>query len=182
MKMLVHREVVGNELAASLEAVKLYLRADQSDEDAAITNMIRTATFELEEFAGLAVLIQTIRVTIFDPPSQLYLSLPIGPVVDDAEVVVTIDGVAFIDFQIETGHRPVIRWGDSFDLLTPTRLTVEYSAGFGATSEDVPADLAQAIMDQTALHYDGRSPMDARSLTTSPHMARIGARYRGVRA
>jgi len=35
-------------------------------------------------------------------------------------------------------------------------------------------------MDQVALHYDGRSPMDAKSLTTSPHMARVAARYRGV--
>ncbi len=35
-------------------------------------------------------------------------------------------------------------------------------------------------MDQAALHYDGRSPMGAKSLTTSPHMARVAARYRGV--
>ncbi|SIS93432.1 hypothetical protein SAMN05878426_1206 [Phaeovulum vinaykumarii] len=37
-------------------------------------------------------------------------------------------------------------------------------------------------MDQAALHYDGRSPMDAKALSTSPHMARVGARYRGVQA
>ena len=79
-----------------------------------------------------------------------------------------------------SGVRPYLRWQDAYHDLTPRQVTIEYQAGFGATATDIPYDLAQALMDQAALHYDGRSPMDAKSLTTSPHMARIGARYRGV--
>lgn len=91
-----------------------------------------------------------------------------------------IDGDAFSAFDFVGGNRPYIRWLASYHDLTPSRMTIEYQAGFGTAASDIPEDLAQALMDQAALHYDGRSPMDAKSLTTSPHMARIGARYRGV--
>lgn len=121
-------------------------------------------------------------MTIFDPGQDIGLRLPIGPVADDDTPTVTIDGEAFTGFDFVGGIRPYIRWHSDYHGLTPSRMTIEYQAGFGAAASDIPDDLAQALMDQAALHYDGRSPMDAKSLTTSPHMQRIGARYRGVQA
>jgi hypothetical protein len=97
-------------------------------------------------------------------------------------VTCTIDAQPFTDFELVTGNRPYLRLGPSWYDMTPSRMSVEYVAGFGDAASDIPPDLAQAHADQAALHYDGRSPMDAKSLTSSPHMARIGARYRGVRA
>ncbi len=87
---------------------------------------------------------------------------------------------AFAAFDFVGGNRPYIRWLADYHDLTPSRMTIEYQIGFGDAAADVPPDLAKALMDQASLHYDGRSPMDAKSLTTSPHMARAGARYRGV--
>jgi uncharacterized phiE125 gp8 family phage protein len=182
MKMLVHRTAVGTALPFILADLKLFIRVDHDVEDAAITNMGNTAAAEIEQFAQIALLTQTIRVTIFDPRPENGLTLPVGPVDDGDVPTVTIDGEAFTDFALVGGHRPYIRWLASYHDLTPSRITIEYQAGFGAAASDIPPDLAQAIMDQAALHYDGRSPMDARSLTTSPHMARVGARYRGVKA
>ena len=92
----------------------------------------------------------------------------------------TIEGVPFTQFTFFSGIRPCIWFKPEYRHTKPSQVAIEYQAGFGADASSIPPDLAQALMDQAALHYDGRSPMDAKSLTTSPHMARIGARYRGV--
>ncbi|KPP85801.1 MAG: Phage QLRG family, putative DNA packaging [Rhodobacteraceae bacterium HLUCCO07] len=182
MKMLVHRTVDSAELPFVLDNVKLHLRVSDDAEDGAIQNMALTAAAEIEQFAQIALLHQTIRVTVFDPtPNEYAFNLPVGPVADDAPPTVTLDGEAFTAFDFVGGKRPYIRWLADYHDLTPDRMTIEYQAGFGADASAIPADLAQALMDQAALHYDGRSPMDAKSLTTSPHMARVGARYRGAK-
>lgn len=180
MKMLVHRDPTATTGPVTTSDLKAYLRVTHSDEDAAISNMGAAAGREIEQFAQIALLTQTIRVTIFDPRREYSLNLPIGPVIEGDTPTVTIDGEPFTDFDFVSGNRPYIRWLAPFYDLMPSRMMIEYQAGFGASSEAVPPDIAQAIMDQTAMYYDGSSPMDAKSLTTSPHMARIGARYRGV--
>ena len=182
MKMLVQRTAGGATLPFGLDDLKLHLRVPDDAEDTAIQNIGETAAAEIEQFAQIALLTQAVKVTIFNPASDEGLSLPIGPVADAATPTVTIDGEAFTAFDFAGGIRPFIRWQDAFFDLTPELMVIEYDAGFGTTAADIPADLAQALMDQAALHYDGRSPMDAKSLTTSPHMARVGARYRGVQA
>lgn len=180
MKMLVHRTAGAAALPFTLDDLKLHLRASDDAEDTAVQNIGLTAAAEIEQFAQIALLTQTIRVTIFSPAQEYGLNLPIGPVADDDVPTVTIDGEVFTAFDFVGGNRPYIRWLASYYNLTPSRISIEYQAGFGTDAADVPPDLAQALMDQAALHYDGRSPMDAKSLTTSPHMARVGARYRGV--
>jgi uncharacterized phiE125 gp8 family phage protein len=180
MKMLVNRTAISAGLPFDLESVKSHVRVSDDTDDAAITNIGRTAADELEQFAQIALLFQTIRVNIIDPTLHRVLSLPIGPVADADSPSVTLDGAAFTGFTFFGGIRPCIWFQPESRNMTPSQITVEYQAGFGADASSIPPDLAQALMDQAALHYDGRSPMDAKSLTTSPHMARIGARYRGV--
>ncbi|MDK3019634.1 head-tail connector protein [Pseudodonghicola flavimaris] len=179
MRMLVNREAPAS-LPFDLAAVKLHMRVDGAEEDAAITNMGRTAAAEFEQLAQVALLTQTVQLTIIAPEGGSLLSLPIGPAQVENVPAVAIDGVAFTDFDFIGGGHPLIIWGDSYADLSPELIVVEYQSGFGAAASDIPAEIAQAIMDQAALHYDGRSPMDAESLTSSPHMARAAARYRGV--
>lgn len=181
MKMLVHRTAGSSAHPFILDELKAHIRVNDTVDDAAIINMGHTAAAEIEQFAQIALLNQTIRVTIFDPSRDSGLLLPIGPATSAHTPTVTIDGEAFTAFAFVGGNRPYLRWLFSYHDLSPSRITIEYQAGFGAAASDIPHDLTQALMDQAALHYDGRSPMDARSLTTSPHMARVGARYRGVR-
>lgn len=182
MKMHVHREAGAAGPPFLLSQVKEHVRVDGSENESELETKAQTAAAEIENFAQIALLTQTIRVTIFDPHrTSNWLSLPIGPADENNVPTVTVDGSTFTDFDFVGGNRPGIRFGLSwFDLISPTRVNIEYQAGFGDTAGDIPHDLAQAIMDQTGLHFDGRSPMDGRSLTSSPHMARIGARYRGV--
>lgn len=181
MKMLAHR-VTGNPvLPFDIDPVKAHLRISGDEEDAAIENMALTAALEIEHFAQIALITQTIRVTIFQPDMRSGIELPIGPVADDHTPTITIDGEAFTSFNFYAGNRPYIAWQGGVSQLTPGHLVIQYEAGFGPAASDIPADLAQAIMDQAALHYDARSPVNTRELTRSPHMARIGARYRGVK-
>jgi uncharacterized phiE125 gp8 family phage protein len=180
MKMLVHRAPAGAALPFDLDDLKLHLRVSDDSENDAIQCIGQTAAAEIEQFAQIALLSQTIAVTVFNPSRESGLCLPIGPVSDGDTPTITIDGEAFTAFDFVSGNRPYVWWHVDFHALTPERLDIEYQAGFGDAASDIPQDLAQALRDQAALHYDGRSPMDAKSLTTSPHMARIGARYRGV--
>lgn len=181
MKMLVHKTPLTANRPVQLERLGNHARVDHYAEAQTLENMAFTAAADIEHFSGLALLMTTVRVTIFKPVWGAYgLALPIGPVADDHVPTVLLDGEAFTGFDFEAGKRPYIRWLAPYYELTPERMVIEYQAGFGMTADDVPEDLAQAIMDQVALLYDGRSPMDAKSLTSSPHMARVGARYRGV--
>jgi len=182
MKMHVRRIPISIELPFFISDLQRHLRVDDVSEYDAMINMGRTAAAEIEQFAQIALLTQTIRVTFFEPDTTTaLLRLPIGPADEAVTPSVTIDGEAFTDFDFTAGTRPFIYFVGAYHDLTPTRISVEYQAGFGTDFQDVPPDLVQAIMDQAALHYDGRSPMDTKSLTTSPHMARVGAMYRGVR-
>lgn len=180
MKMLVHR-IAGSDVAPFvLEELKTHFRFEHDAEDAAISTIGWTAAAELEEFAQIALLMQTVRVTIFDPVREYGLNLPVGPVTGDHTPAVTVDGSAFTDFDFVSGNRPYIRWLASYSELCPKRITVEYQAGFGTAASDIPRDLAQALMDQALVLWEGRGAANGKYSTSSPHMARIGARYRGV--
>lgn len=180
MKMLVHREPTTGNKPYVLADVKAHSRVTHPHEDALFDTMAAQAALELEQFAQVALLFQTIRVTLFDPQRDFGLSLPVGPVLGDAVPTVTIDGEAFDKFEFHGGNRPYIQWRAALAWDGIGRISVEYQAGFGETAASIPADLSQALKDQAAVLYDGRGQMDARSLTTSPHLARVGARYRGV--
>lgn len=182
MKMLVSRTSEIGAPPFQLEDLQRHLRVRAGRDDSAIFDMGMTAAADIEHVAQVALFIQTIKVTIFSPPQDAGLNLPIGPVADEDLPTVFIDGAAFTAFDFAGGQRPYIRWQDDFFNLSPGQLTISYQAGFGSECTDIPFDLRQAIMDQTAVYYDARGPVDTRMATTSPHMSRIAARYRGVQA
>lgn len=178
MKVIVNRTPIDLGPVVSLTAAKLHFRVDHNEEDAAIAGLVAAAASELEGFGQIALMKQTIRVTVFDPiPGETYLNLPIGPAKADQTPTVLIDGEAFTQFYFEGGNRPSIRWHRDYLDLCPSRLSIEYEAGF----EAVPDDLSVAVMDEALVMYEGRGVADERDRKSSPHMARIGARYRGVR-
>lgn len=181
MRMLVYRTAIGAQAPFDLDGVKEHLRVTHSEEDASISGMAWAAAAEVEHFAQVALLTQVIRLTIFDPtPGQCDLRLPIGPVPEGGAASVAVDGEAFTDFELVGGIRPTVRWLAKWHDLRPARVSIEYNAGFGNDATSIPRDLAQAVMDQAGVFFDGRSPLDAKTQANSPQLARIGARYRGV--
>lgn len=161
---------------------QLRLMPDEDDEIELVTQMLDTATRELEEHAALAVRTQTIRLRLDGWPEGGLIELPIGPVQPDATFSVTANGTPVEAVDLLTGRRGALMLTHLVtEELLGAEVVVEYEAGFGPDVADVPADIAQAVLDQVAAHYDQRGAPDRRETSSSAHMARIAARYRGVR-
>lgn len=157
--------------------LRYHLRATDGHFAFEVTTHGRAAAAELERYAELALLDQTIRVTRGGWTRTDCLDLPIAPLVDPLSVVVTVDGVAFDQFAVIAGLRPALR-------LTGERpcghVVVTYLAGFGPSAPDIPRDLAVALMDQAAATFDLRGDNEGKGTGMSPHLARIAARYRRI--
>lgn len=140
---------------------------------------VQAAAGEAEAYGQLALLTQTIRVTL-DAWPDLHgptFPLPIAPVIDAGSVTLTADGLPFTGFTVIPGLRPALALTGN----CPTgRVIVQYQAGFGATAAAIPPVLAHAILDQAAAFYDVRGAGDGKTNGMSPHLARIVARYRRV--
>lgn len=154
----------------------VHVRVDDGDSEMEVERHYRAAAAELEAFAQLALINQSVRVTLECWPRSLVFPLPIAPVLDPLSVTVSADGEDVSAFAVITGQRPAIR----MEARPAGVVVIEYEAGFGETAEDIPADLAAAIADQAAALFDFRGAGDGKSNGMSPHMARIAARYRRV--
>lgn len=157
--------------AFDLDALKLHARVDTDDDDAALELMGRAASHEVEGYCEIALLRQTIVLEIEAGDPVL---LPVGPLAPDA--VVTIDGEPIIG-AVTAGRYPVLTFPDD---ITGT-CTVTYTAGYGDTAADIPADLQLAIIDHAARLYDLRGAAEGQQ-GLSIAAARICARHRQVRA
>ncbi len=162
----------------------LFVEADLADHTRLTNDMVPeavrmadAAAWELELYSGLALLNQSIRVTLDAWPDADWFPLPIAPHVSGATLTITVAGAAVTAFTIIYGLRPSLRLTD-----TPPEgdVVITYIAGFGTTAAAIPPDLRHAILDQAAVFYDLRGQADAKGNGMSPHMARIAARYRRV--
>lgn len=180
--MHVQRFGLPSAAGASLAEAREHLRIDHTEDDAALDVMLTAATRDLEQYAGIALLTQTIRVRILSGwPMTHVIHLPIGPVQDGASATVLADGVAFDGFNLWPGNRGRLVLREKLTAaLASAELVIEYPAGFGG-AEDVPDDLRHAVLDQVAALYDARGTGDPKTIAMSPHAVRIAARYRGVR-
>lgn len=165
----------------TLEDLHIHCRSVASDDEMTIevVRMGRAAAREAEEHGSLALLNQTIRVTLDGWPRSWTFYLPIAPLLDWSTVEITADGELFDDFTVMTGLRPAIR------LIGPRPsgvVVIEYQAGFGDDGASLPDDLREAILDQAANYFDQRGTGDQKSVWLSPHFTRIVGRYRAVRA
>jgi hypothetical protein len=184
MKVLVQREPLVEQAPYDLETLREHMRLTETDGlDTTAENAAKTAAAEFEHVAQVALFDQTITVTVLAPDfDHGCFHLPIGPTALDLVPIITIDGEAFTDFLCCGGSRPVVLLGGTFSALSPDRITIVYSAGFGDQVTDLPPDIMQAMMDQALLMFDEAANNDSRRLKHSPHFSRIAARYRGVQA
>lgn len=180
--MIVQRTPISTNAPFILPEIKEYtwIAPADTDTDASLEKMAWEAVSEVESFAQIALLRQTIRLTILDGALGAGLSLPVGPMQDDAPLSVTLDGAASTAFDVVPGNRPYLSWETSLRGNSYRRVVIEYEAGFGDVAGDVPQDLGQAVIDQVYLLYDGRAIDEVKSRRRSDQLARVAARYRGV--
>lgn len=148
-----------------------------SDEVAEALRLLDAAGAELEKYAGLALIDQTVRVSLDGWTDFEWFPLPVAPLRPGAAIAVTINGAAAMPTSVAYGLRPAIRFTDAAAVAA---IEIFYTAGFGAGINDVPPDIRAALLDQTLAWFDGRGSTDRKIYGMSAHMARVAARYRRV--
>lgn len=166
----------------SVARVAEYLRLDASLADEAVP-YVETAANEVEAYANLALLDQTIIATTDTWPGQV-IAMPVGPAPADATVTVdqieldgTVTPVDPASYWLESGQFPRLH----FIAIPSGPLRVTYGAGFGDTADALPTELTTAVLDHGMKLYDMRA-MEGRGVGPglSHAAARIVARYRKV--
>ena len=179
MRLLSRTPIATGEAIASGADLGDHLRLSPV-EQAASWRYAEVAALELEAYADLALLDQTI-VAISQAHETTILHLPVGPADTDPTSVELIEAdgsattLSAAAWTFEPGLHPRVYLIE--DMMQPVRIT--YVAGYGDTASAVPQDLQHAIMDQALRLYDMRGDMEASSIP-APAFSRICARYRRV--
>jgi len=145
----------------TLDEVKDNSRVEVTDDDGLIALLIKAATTAAEKFTRRQLITAQLRLSLDEfPPADEAIQLPLPP-------IQSIESIKYIDIegveQTLTGFQEALtdepaRLKPEFDKFWPdTRLVVEavkveFTAGFGLASTDVPDAIRQAII-MTASHW-----------------------------
>lgn len=177
------RTLIAFSSAVSLDQVKARARIVGDDDDMELSLLIDTAASEIEAHCGIALLAQSVTVTLRAWCKRI--PLPIGPFWTEgfAEHPVTVEqldeaGIATphpAGWWIQGGRYPVLNLaGDG----NGAAIRITYPAGFGEPAS-IPADLQLAVIDHAAMMYDARGLTDAPQ-GLSIAATRIAARHRRI--
>lgn len=152
-----------------VEAFKAHLRlgrgfSGDTVQDSVLESFLRAAIASVEGRCGKALMIRTFIWTLPFWQDDLRQVFPIGPVQEVLELAL-LDAaeqpkvVEPARFRLEKDmHFPALN-GRSAGLPNPPAdgsIRVRFTAGYGATWDEVPRDLAQAVMLQGAHYYEHR--------------------------
>lgn len=151
-------------------ALRAHLRlgtgfADEATGDALLLQYLRAAIATVESRTGKALIARGFRLVLDRWRWADAQALPVAPVSG-------IDAVTLTDAEgqetaidparwrlVADRHRPQIAATGAILPQVPTSgsVAVDFTAGFGATWDAVPDDLAQAVMLLAAQYYEGRT-------------------------
>lgn len=141
----------------SLADAKAHLRVDGTDENNLITSLIVAARQFVENHCEIALITQTLRLTL--PAFAAAIRLPRPPVsgitqieyVNTAGTVVTVMNNGNSLWRLSAGPmQPIVTpyfntsWPDT--AAVPDAVKITYTAGFGAAATDVPQAIRQAML------------------------------------
>ena len=161
--------------------------AEDGLQDGLIEAYLRAALAVIEALIGKVLLVRRFRWVLADWRYRAGQALPVAP-------VQAIDSVVLVDAaggRLEVGslrliadlHRPrLVPVGSALPLVPPEgRVEVVFSAGFGATWAEVPADLRQAVLMLAAEYYERRDEMGLRDQGLPGAIMALIERWRTVR-
>jgi len=173
----------------TLAEAKAFLRLDDSAEDGLVSTLITAARLHVEGITGRALMAQDWRVVLDAWPPDRSVRLPVTPLMSVTKIT-AYDGEGI-------GHEiPVAQfWPENGRLLLPLNVAgmpvlrerqgieVDYRAGFGEATSDVPADLRQALLALVGYWFEHRDAVIvAGSGAVVPSgFHRVIAPYRSVR-
>jgi uncharacterized phiE125 gp8 family phage protein len=143
----------------TLDQAKAWLRVESGgDEDALISALIRSARARAEWHTGRAFVAQ--GWTLWLDRAEMCIAVPLPPLQavesvtlyrrDDSAVVLD-DG----DYTVDTAGSRVLLKTPPFGLRLFNAVAIAFTAGYG-DMDDVPADIAQAILQIVSALYEHR--------------------------
>ena len=147
----------------TLVEVKAHLRLDTSDEDALLTDLIRTARLHLESVTGLCLISRPLRLYLDDWPHTRVIQIARGPV-QTIEIVTVYDAVG-TPVEVDTSGYVLDGAASPARLALPERPAtaralngneIDFTAGFGESGTDVPDTLKRALLLHVAAMFELR--------------------------
>lgn len=170
--MMLREETVPAAGALPVAALRAHLRlgsgfdiADDMAETAALEGFLRAAMSAVEARTGKVLLMQRFRMQLDDWRDRLGQALPLAPVIVVEKIEIDDGAGTLTELAPETwrlvpdNQRPMILPAGVILPNIPRRghVNVSFTAGFGDSWDDVPADLAQAVLMLAARYYEDRS-------------------------
>lgn len=153
----------------SLAEVKAHLRIEHSEEDDYVTGLISAVASRIDGPSGWlrrALINQTYRLNLPYFPVARCIALPLPP-------LQTVESVSYFDhndeeqtFPAEAYHvvktldeayiylKTGASWPGTWE--RPDAVAIEFVAGYGAASADVPANIRHAMLIEIGSHYAER--------------------------
>lgn len=158
-------------LPVTLDDLKRHLRVTSADEDAYLTRLIDAAVSEIEALSSRCV--APAEYTLYaSPPKGMDVFLEITPALAITSISVirpegqkaSLDETAFL--LSEHPDRPSVSgdWGSLAARADAVQIT--YSAGYGPTPADTPADLVHAITLLAAHRFEVREDVVIGTITS----------------
>lgn len=152
-------------LRAQLRLGSGFAIGDDLAETAALTGFLRAAISAVEARTGKVLLTQRFRMQLEDWRDRLGQPLPLAPVTAVEKIEIDDGSGTVTELAPETwrlipdNQRPMILPAGVILPNVPRlgHVSVTFTAGFGDAWDDVPADLAQAVLMLAARYYEDRS-------------------------
>lgn len=159
----------------SVAEAKDYLRLDGDIEDALVASLVLTSRLHVEAALGLALVTQSWRLILDRWPESGAQRLPIRPVQSVSEIrILSAEGQpAILDpagYALDGAAAAprLLSLSGAWSQPGQSRLGIEIDiiAGFGASPDDVPAPLRQAIKLLVAHWYENREIVEIGAAAT----------------
>lgn len=164
----------------ALDALKLHLRIDHTEEDCLLGDLIRAARIHCEQHTDRAFVQQTLRYTCDDWPCDGIFRLPRAPLqsvtslkyYDGNGVQQTWSSANYVVDATSEPGRIVPTYGTVFPTLQPRPGNIEiiYVAGYASVYQ-VPQPIKQAILLLAAHLYEFREPVVSGTIVSAVPMS-----------
>ncbi|WP_422050094.1 head-tail connector protein [Shimia sp.] len=163
--------------------------AEDGLQDGVLESFLSAAMSAVEARTGKILIRRTFGWTVYGWRDGVAQGLPVAPVTQILEVTLTdAQGVAVTvassAYQlVQDAHRPSVRGvaGALPGIPTNGSVTLRFEAGLGATWEEIPADLRQAVLLLAAHYYEFRQETTLSEGCMPFGVTSLLERYRSVR-
>jgi uncharacterized phiE125 gp8 family phage protein len=151
----------------TLEEAKAHLRLDSDADDAYVSALITAARERVELFLRRALITQTFECTLDGFPASPVIDLP-RPPLQSVESIKYIDTAGKVqtlapgDYVADASSNEIGRVALAWNRFWPvTRcsinsVVIQFTAGYGDASEDVPQAIRQGILIEVSNLYENR--------------------------